>query len=219
MKYLISLALLLASFTIHAEIYRGVDKEGNVFYSDKEQPNAELIPTPTPNAITMPKFEAKKPVTEDAEKNPYQSFAIVSPANNATIRNNAGNISISLSLLPALDTKNNHRIIIYLDGQVAISATTELMVQLANISRGNHTLSAKVIDEKGKQLIISKTTTINMKRSSSQHNKSSGTPPGPKTSDGNTYIPGPQTSDGNPYTSGPQGIIFKPGPIYPPSES
>ncbi|MES0328574.1 MAG: DUF4124 domain-containing protein [Gammaproteobacteria bacterium] len=207
MKYFLAIALLLFAFSIHAEIYRGVDEEGNVFYSDKDQANAELIPTPTPNAITMPKLEANKPAAEDAEKNPYKSFGIVSPANNATIRDNIGNISITLSLLPALDTKNSHRITIYLDGQIVISATTELTIQLANISRGNHTLSAKVIDGKGKQLIRSNAVTIHMKRSSSQHNKSSGTPPGPKT------------SDGNPYTPGPQGIIFKPGSISPPSDS
>lgn len=210
MKYFISLILLLVSFSTQAEIYRGVDEEGEIFYSDKEQPNAELIPTPTPNAISMPKLEAKKPVAEDAEDaemNPYKSFGIVNPANNTTIRDNAGNISITLSLLPALDTKNNHRITIYLDGQIVISATTELTIQLANIRRGKHTLSAKVIDGKGKQLIRSNAVTINMKQTSSQHNKPSGTPPGP------------QTFDGNPYTPGPQGIIFKPGPIYPPSDS
>ena len=200
MKHSLSFALLVASMTIHAEIYRGVDEEGNVFYSDKEQTNTELIPTPTPNAVSMPKLEAKKPVAEKTQKRAYKLFSISSPVSNASIRDNLGNLSINLAIEPALDKTNHHKIVIYLDGKVATSATTALPIQLSNITRGKHILQAKVIDENGMQIISSNSVTIHMKRLSSQHGKPSGTPPGP------------QTPEGQPYTPGPQGVFFKPGP-------
>ena len=71
---------------------------------------------------------------------------------------------------------------------------------MSNISRGKHIIQAKVINEKGMQIISSNSVTIHMKRLSSQQGKPSGTPPGP------------QTPEGQPYTPGPQGVFFKPGP-------
>ena len=205
MKYFLAIALLLFAFSSHAEIYRGVDEEGNVFYSDKDQANAELIPTPTPNTITMPKLEANKPATEDAEMNPYKSFGIVSPANNATIRDNIGNISITLSLLPALDTKNSHRITIYLDGQATLSTATETNIQLSNVSRGQHSLRAEIRDKNGKPIISSNSVNFHMKRLSGQHKQPSGT------------SPGSLNSEGKPYKPGPSGTHFIPGPAPPSS--
>ncbi|MDH3343592.1 MAG: DUF4124 domain-containing protein, partial [Gammaproteobacteria bacterium] len=110
MKYFISLILLLVSLSIQAEIYRGVDEEGEVFYSDKELPNSELIPTPTPNAISMPKPEPKKPAAEVKQANQYKSFRIVSPANDATFKDNAGNLTVSLSIEPDLNTEKGDHI-------------------------------------------------------------------------------------------------------------
>ena len=213
MKYLLSLTLLLTPLVIHAEIYRGVDEAGNVFYSDKEQANTELIPTPTPNAISIPKLEPKKPVAKVEQTNSYKSFHIISPENNATIRDNSGTISINLSIQPSLDIKNGHQISIYLDGQRVITNATELTIQLPNISRGKHTLSAKIIDSKGKQIISSNSVTIHMKRTSSQHGKSSNEQSGPKPGpQGIIFEPDPQKTIIEP---GPQGVIFKPGPIKP----
>lgn len=217
MKYLLAFALLITTFFIHAEIYRGVDEDGNVFYSDKEQPNSKLIPTPSPNTVTMPKPKpgAKQtPQTDQTKESAYSTFNIISPENDATIFNNAGNISINFSIEPPLNIENGHQITVYVDGKAAAPASTELMIQAANVSRGKHTLSAKVTNAKGKQIITSNAITIHMKRFS---RKTPGSTPGPVDPEGNPYLPGPTDPQGNPYTPGPQGTIFKPGPIIPPA--
>ncbi len=169
MKYLLSLALLLGSLSIHAEIYRGVDDEGNVFYSDKEQPNSELIPTPTSNTIPMPKLEAKQPVTTEEKKDsPYKSFSIVSPSNSATIRDNTGNLSVSLSIEPILNIKNGDYFRLSIDNRVVTARTTSLTTQIPNIDRGSHSLKAELVDSSG-QTIMSNSVQFHMKRFSILH--------------------------------------------------
>ena len=206
MKYLLALTFLFISQPSQAEIYRGVDSEGNTFYSDTEQPNSELIPTPSSNTISMPKaapVEVEEADITEEQDAIYQSFQIVSPANDATIRQNRGNISIALLIDPTLDNTAGHHISIYLDGELTISGANELTLTLANVFRGKHTLSASVTDKNGKTVISSNTVNFHMKRTSSQHNKPTGTPPGPR----DAY--------GQPYTPGPQGTFFKPGPVPP----
>ena len=168
MKYFISLILLLISFSTQAEIYRGVDEEGEVFYSDKELPNSELIPTPTPNAIRMPKPEPKKPAAATIEAKTYKSFSIVSPANDATFKDNAGNLSVKLSIKPDLNVKKGDHIRLSIDNQVVIAKSTTKITQIPNVVRGNHSLKAELVSGSGKT-IMSSSIQFHMKRFSVLH--------------------------------------------------
>ena len=155
--------LLLASLPAQAEIYRGVDEDGNVFYSDKEQPDSELIPTPSPNTVTMPKPEAKKPAEIEKPEATYKSFGIASPTNDLTIRDNTGNLPVTLSIDPELNIKNGDSIRLSIDNQVSVPKTTSLSTQLPNIARGTHTLKAELVSASG-QTILSHSVQFHMKR-------------------------------------------------------
>lgn len=168
MKYFISLILLLAAFSIQAEIYRGVDEKGEVFYSDKELPNSELIPTPTPNAISMPKPEPKKPVAAVTQEKVYKSFSIVSPANDATFKDNAGNLSVSLSIEPELDVEKGDHFRLSIDNRVVIAKSTTLITQIPNVVRGSHSLKAELVSDSG-ETIMSNSVQFHMKRFSVLH--------------------------------------------------
>ncbi|MDT8453253.1 MAG: DUF4124 domain-containing protein [Gammaproteobacteria bacterium] len=155
MKYLLPLSfLLLIALPIQAEIYRSVDEDGNVIYSDQELPNSELIPTPTDNTVSMPKPEASAPAEEKKEKptGNYHSFSIVSPDHNAVIRNNAGNITVNLSIDPPLKVGSGDYIRLYLDDEEQSSKLTSSSTQLSNIARGSHTLRAELRNASGKTL-------------------------------------------------------------------
>ncbi len=155
MKYLLPLSfLLLIVLPVQAEIYRSVDEDGNVIYSDQELPNGELIPTPTDNAVTMPRPETSAPVEEEEEKptGNYHSFSITSPEHNAVIRNNAGNITVTLSIDPPLKVGSGDYIRLYLDGEELRSKLTSSNTQLSNIARGTHTLRAELSNASGKTL-------------------------------------------------------------------
>lgn len=197
------LLLLLVSLSLQAEIYRGINAEGNVVFSDKEIPNSEKIPMPTPNITQMPKPVPVEPTTEDSvDSANYRSFKIEQPENNGTIRENNGNVSISLELTPDLNTKAGHTISIVVDGKVVTRATTALTTQLSNINRGSHTIKAHVNDKDNKTIITSNTVEFHMKRFSVQHPQSSGPAIGPVNADGTLIKPGPQN------------LAFKPGPIF-----
>ncbi|MCK5002759.1 MAG: DUF4124 domain-containing protein [Gammaproteobacteria bacterium] len=170
MKYYLSLVLLLGSLSLQAEIYRWTDEEGTVHFSDTEHPDAELIPTPTPNAIQMPKFEAKQPIVEEEkeEASSYNSFTIVSPADDSTITDNTGNLSVSLSIEPVLNIKSGHYIRLSVDNQIMVSKTYSLNSQISSINRGSHTLKAEVLNSSG-QLLMSHSSRFHMKRFSIQH--------------------------------------------------
>lgn len=171
MKHLLPVALLIASFSIQAEIYRGTDEEGNVSYSDKEQPNSELIPTPTPNVIQGFKPEQKEAAGTEVEESKdaaYKSFSIVSPANDSTAISSPGNLSISLSINPALNTKQGDYIRLYVDNRLVIKKTTSLSPSIPNIDRGSHSLKAELVSKSGKTL-LSSSVQFHMKRFSSLH--------------------------------------------------
>lgn len=209
MKLLIPLLLLFFYAPAQADIYKGTDAEGQTTYSDEAHPDSKLIPTPSPNTIQMQKPVAAKPVkekevTEVTTK--YTLFNIVSPTNGETLRSNTGDISVVISLEPALDKEKGHRIIIYLDDQAVLSTATESNIQLANVGRGQHSLRAEVRSSKGKRIISSASVIIHMKRLSGQHQKPTGTPPEPLDPEGKPYKPGPQET------------YFVPGPIPPPPE-
>jgi hypothetical protein len=195
--------LLLMPLSLHAELYKGVDEEGNVTFSDKETPNSEVIPMHMPTAIPMPKPVPveKSPEKEVAETN-YTAFTIVQPVNDATIRNNTGSVSVSLSLTPALDTSAGHHISVSVDGKVIIKNSASLTVPLTNIERGSHSIQATVKNKKGKTIKTSNSVTVHLKRI------------------GLTPVPHARIHPQDPNViiysgAGPDTVTFRPGPILP----
>jgi len=200
MQRFLYLILLLIPFSLQAELYKGVDEDGNVTFSDKETPNAEKIPMPTPNVIKMPKPGPAEKTTE-GDKGDYKYFAIKQPKTNATIRASDGSVPVSLSLTPKLDIASGHKISILVDGKTVIKGATTLAVQLPNIDRGKHTISAAVKDKSNKTLISSNRVTFHLKRQSELHPTGQGV--------------GPSNPDGSPINPGPNNPAFRPGPIIP----
>lgn len=221
-KSLYMLFVLLIPFSVNAEIYKGTDAEGNVTFSDKETPNSEIIPMPSPNTVQMPEaippaVEVKVPVTS------YTSFRVVRPTTNLTLRENTGNVPVSLELTPDLDTDAGHSIVIYLDGKPVIKGSTALTAQLPNVSRGSHGVKAQVKDKNNKVLMTSNRVIFHMKRLSELHPKPQGPTIGPFDAGGNPIPPsnnkpGPTNPDGSAIMPGPQTPTYKPGPFIPPAQ-
>ena len=178
MKYLY-LCLLLFSFgevLAGASVHRSLDEEGNPVFSDT--PTADSEPVELKEVQTVPaesdlKFEYTPPVKE-AEK--YTSLSITTPADDSAVRENAGNLEVSIASKPKLAP--GHRALLYLDGsEVAQGAQTSF--SLENLDRGTHTLSVAIMagDE---VLIESKPISFTLLRHSEQHPKPAPPPPPPK---------------------------------------
>ena len=164
--FLLTLLLLLTAPATAA--YKWIAPDGSVSFSDlPPHPDAEKVPLSRTQIFAPPPV---KPATAQTPKNqidkkpaPYSSITITQPTHDAAIRDNAGNITISVSVTPALRTKQGHKITITLDGAV-VATNTSGQVNLQHIDRGSHTLSASVIDSKGTTLISSDASTFHLQR-------------------------------------------------------
>ena len=220
-KLLHLVLLLLVSFSLQAELYKGVNEEGNVSFSDKETPNAEKIPMPSPNTIKMPEPVPKQQASVESAETQYSAFKITSPKTNDTLRENTGAVAVTLELTPGLNTEAGHSIVISVDGKPVVKGTTALTSQLPDISRGSHVVKAFVKNKKGKTLITSNKVIFHLKRLSELHPKPAGSNPGPVDADGNpihpgsSSKPGPVNPNGTSIKPGPQTPIYTPGPVIP----
>lgn len=161
-------ALLLTSPFAAGEIYRYVDEEGNVVFSD--EPPADKRPTDTidiPRINTIPAEPLHMPASSSPAEAPsdsstiYDKLEIRSPAHDSTVRDNTGDIRVQVSLQPAL--ADGHQLVLFLDG-VEFARGRRYNATAKNVDRGSHTLEAVVYDAKGKALIRSPASQVHLKR-------------------------------------------------------
>ena len=151
------LPALLLSFTVHAGLYKGLDEEGNVIYSDTPFDNSEQF-TPPPLTVVEPTKVAPKEEAVEEEKKPetvYTTFTITSPKNEETIRNEP-NVVVNMVLDPELAINEGHSIWLLLDGRPLIKKTKSLSLPIGRLNRGTHTLQAQVRNSAGKAVISTK---------------------------------------------------------------
>lgn len=154
MRLIISTLLLSFMAIAAAEtVYKTVDEHGNIIFTDKPSKDAEEIKLEKLQTIKNPnpaKYTHKpKPAKQDTGTL-YKTFLVSNPADGAGLRSNSGNVTISVSLAPPL--RPGHSISISMDGnEIASGSTTS--VSLQNVDRGTHSISASVVDGKGKKLI------------------------------------------------------------------
>ena len=158
--------VILSSLLAVAEdtVYRSIDKNGNAVFTDQATENAqeieiketatytETVPTYTPTSKTKNVYKSIG----------YTGLSILQPASEEAIRSNSGNLTVSYSLQPALESKHSTELLI--DGSPVQSSGSGGSFSLTNIDRGTHTLMVQVIDDSGSVLITSDSVMITMLR-------------------------------------------------------
>lgn len=162
---------VLASASQAGQIYKRVDADGNVYFSDSPMEGGaeiEVKPLPTmpmPKAIVPePRAEKAAAVKEEKEPEGYTSISITSPANGITLRQDADPLTISVSVAPAL--QEGHAIQALMDGALRGEPSTTNTVTINGISRGAHQITARVVDATGAPILTSAPVTIYMHRTS-----------------------------------------------------
>lgn len=166
MRTLILLAVLVAATAAATEVYRWVDADGQVHYSDQWQPGAERVLLQessgyNPPSLTTPSTTAEPPV---AAQSSYQVLEVASPAQEEVLWNIESQLPVSLQLDPAL--RPGHELRLFLDGQQQEIPTESMAVTLSGVHRGVHTLRAEVVSEEGEVLITSPTRTFVVRQTS-----------------------------------------------------
>jgi len=156
-----------------AEVYKWVDADGVVHYSDEPSPSAQRFQPPEISVYpfrvpvkagatgtgqaSKPEPEAQpgesaEPETGDhaTETSSYQEFRILLPANNARFSSAAGSVEVKIGIAPALG--QDHVIHLLLDGRDVKSDLRSARTTLDGVPPGSHVLEARIADAAGRDL-------------------------------------------------------------------
>ena len=167
--------LVLAGLAISAgaasqEIYRWVDRNGQVHYSDQPgSSNAELISVIEPNAYDSADAAANQASGSDADdagEEPagpqYDSLAVTSPSPDQVFFGADAVVTASAELSGTLSP--DHSLVFFLNGNR--HPAEGLSTDFTGLARGTYFLRAAVLDENGNPLIQSPQTTFHVRQPS-----------------------------------------------------
>jgi hypothetical protein len=154
-KWLILLSALSGTTASGAPAWTWVDANGTVHFSDRPEPGArqvELSGSPRVGSVTpAPIQTAARPPSPREQAGPVRYQAdIVSPAEQETLWNTGGVVTVQTSVQPGLQP--GHRVDLLLDGQRRDVGTASGSVTLPDVFRGAHTLQIVVVDARGTEL-------------------------------------------------------------------
>jgi hypothetical protein len=166
-RMLLALAALAAASTCLAQtMYRWVDAQGVVHYSDTPQPGAQAIPVPSAQTYRAPPVPAAPPATASTPAAPivYQSCAITQPAADTDLFAPEA-LNISVQVVPNL--RPGDQLNVTFDGaRLPSSATGAMNFELSAPERGTHTINAIVRSADGQTLCSAPAVNFNVQRPS-----------------------------------------------------
>lgn len=158
-------ALIALNSPAQADIYKSVNDEGVIEYSDQPRDGAEKIKVKNPQSITLPKgsdvFAPQNTDTDSNSEATYQSVTITQPANDSAFNSGNGLVSVSSETTPALQA--GHSLQLVMDG-TPYNSNQSGSFGLSNVDRGTHQLQVNVIDGTGNTIISSDITTFTLHR-------------------------------------------------------
>ena len=171
---LIVAALLLPSTATAAQIYKHTDENGKVVFTDvppRDGESAEKVEVEVtaPNSFETPEAIRVDPnawiVDPEAESEVaafnYQYSRITSPADDESVRENAGNVTLTAEIVPNLRTGDQLHLVI--DSTVQ-QVTRTPHFNLTNVDRGTHVARVDVVDAAGKVLLSGQPSTFHLQR-------------------------------------------------------
>jgi len=185
----ILMVLLFVSWPAAAaeEMWRWVDEEGVVHYSDRPHPGAERVvlesaqsykPPALPSRTAGQPGEAEGEAEGNGDGTAYTELRVVSPEPEETLWNIGGELEVQLSISPRL--AQGHRLRVYLDGsRVEEAPEGRTRFTLGEVFRGEHTLRAAVVDQDGQEVVSSDPVVFYVQQASLQNPSSNRAFPGP----------------------------------------
>jgi hypothetical protein len=160
--------LILLAASVHADVYKSVNKNGEIIYSDQPTPNSQRIKLPelpTYKAPPVPGFSSTQ-ATVPTVANPYKSVKILAPENDATIRDNQGIVRVQVALDPPLMAEEGDKIQFSLNGEPHGMPVATTSISFSNLDRGTYTLSTSVVNTEGVVLMSSAPVVFHLHRES-----------------------------------------------------
>ncbi len=172
MKLLLLVTLLIPLSAYTDTVYKSMDEEGNIIFTDKPSEGAEKIEIKKAPAVNFPDVPAFKKSTSGKKdkKGQQRKVTISSPGNDETIQSNPGSLTVTTTLEGSL--KENEELVLYMDGKKIHSGKSN-QFSLTNIDRGTHDLYVELVSADGKTAIRSDKIQFHMRRVSKLKNSDS----------------------------------------------
>lgn len=172
MRVFIVLVGLFAGIGAVAEVFRWVDEDGLIHFSDRPHEGAETVVLPQAQTFSAPAVRPRQQTTE-AETDPgefdgYTSLRIIRPGQDEVLWNTGGLVDVQVDPEPQLQA--GHNIQLFLDGQMVSGlAGGQRAFQLSEVDRGAHSLRAEIHDADGNGLFQSVAITFTVQQTSVQN--------------------------------------------------
>lgn len=169
------LLILLCLLTLgtQAQVFKHVDEDGNVTFTDQPPPDSTEVQINSTNIAAPPPSDAfpTPPPSDKPDKDTDGAYkiTITGPANETIIPNGPGNFTVSASVSPEL--ADTHQLQLLLDGAPREEPQRSSSWALTNVFRGEHNLVVSVVDAKGKSLAKSDPVTVFVFRPSSNNTR------------------------------------------------
>ncbi len=169
MKYLVFITALITGMTVSAEVYRW-EENGRVYYSDKPHHKAKKIKL---KGISTYKARNIHPrftnYHSTAKKDPGKTYqlSVISPAAEQTVFSDLGKVTIRFGVSPPI--KGGHKIQYSVSASSFSGETSSQALQLKNVDRGEHVVTARVVDARGVALSPEVRSVFYMRRPSILH--------------------------------------------------
>ena len=167
---LLFFSLLLFVGGAGAAVYKWVDEDGNTIYSDTPHPDGEEIHQPPVQTYKAHKIPPKVPAPEVAKPVKYEAVEILTPLADESIRENTGEIMVTIGIKPGLQTRWGHRVALYIDGSRFGAPGTTTSFKLQNVDRGSHNLRAAIVNRDNQELFSSDSSTFHLQRAFTKSN-------------------------------------------------
>ena len=165
MRPICACLLLALALPASAEIYRYTDERGNPVYTNQPPQgvateSVQLGPT---NTVASPRAASGPDTAQTDTQAPatYDILEVTGVADGSTLRANAGNFAVVISLQPTLH--DDHQLQLLLDGQPLAPPGRQTRFTFDSIDRGEHQLQAVVFHE-DKELQRSPAVTFTVQR-------------------------------------------------------
>ena len=151
-------------------LYKTIDANGKVSYSDKPSANAKKIPMSEGQSINLKPPEVKFYSSNGNEnagsqnsqplQSGYSSISIIQPEDDGVLRNNGGVAVFEVMIKPEL--KKTDYLVFFIDGNQADASVSGNNITVSNVEYGPHTAHFSVFDNKDKEVIKSESIRFNL---------------------------------------------------------
>ncbi len=164
MRVFLLLLLSLAPWVV-ADVYKTVDKDGRVIYTDKpKSDNAQKVElreiNTVPGAQPLPESTPVESFQSQPAAMSYQ-IEIISPRNELIIPVGQRDLAIAIKVEPELQP--DHLLVYFMDGEL-LEETSMTNIIVKDVPRGSHNLVVEAIDANGQSLGTSAPVSVSLMR-------------------------------------------------------